>query len=98
MNLILLITAVLVLLLSLRQMTLIEKSTNKSAIQEIKQNINFLLYGIPMIATLVFIPYQVWVLTGESNDWDGVYIIGGTALSIIVISLVYYYKRKLKFI
>ncbi|WP_227940405.1 hypothetical protein [Alkalihalobacillus deserti] len=97
MNFILLITAILVLLFSLRQMTLIEKSTNNSDIQEIKQNISLLICGIPVIVALAFIPYQVWVLAGESNDWDGVYIIGGTAIVSIIISFVFYYKGKLKF-
>ncbi|MBP3951099.1 hypothetical protein [Bacillus suaedae] len=96
MNFILLITVILVLLLSLRQMILIEKSKNKSTMQEIKQNISLLLCGIPTIAALVFIPHQVWVLTGKSNDWDGVYIIGGTAIIVMVISFVFYYKKKLK--
>ncbi|WP_100407830.1 hypothetical protein [Bacillus solitudinis] len=96
MNSILLIIAILVLFFSLRQMTLIEKSKNKSTMQEIKQNISLLLCGIPAIVALVFIPYQVWVLTGKSNDWDGVYIIGGTVIIAIIISFVFYYKRKLK--
>ncbi|WP_100405595.1 hypothetical protein [Bacillus solitudinis] len=97
MNFILLITAILVLFFSLKQMTLVEKSKNKSTMQEIKQNISLLLCGIPSIVALVFIPYQVWVLTGKSNDWDGVYIIGGTVIIAIIISFVFYYKRKLKF-
>lgn len=92
-----LITTILVLLFSLRQMTLIEKYKNKSAIQEMKKNVSLLLCGIPAIVALAFIPYQVWALTGKSNDWDGVYIIGGTAIIAIIISFVFYYKRKLKF-
>jgi hypothetical protein len=78
-------------------MTLVEKSKSKSTIHEIKQNIILLLCGIPVIVALANIPYQVWVLTGKSNDWDGVYIIGGTAIIVIIISFVFYNKRKLKF-
>ncbi|UOE93319.1 hypothetical protein [Alkalihalobacillus sp. LMS39] len=97
MNYILLITAIFVLLFSLRQMTMIEKRKSKTTTLEIKQNITLLLCGIPTIVALLFIPYQVWVLFGKSHDWDGVYTIGGTAIIVIAISFVFYYKRKLKF-
>jgi hypothetical protein len=94
MNYIFLAIAVLVLLFSLKKMIIIENRINKSVIQEIKQNINLLLYGIPTIIAMVYIPYQMWVLTGKSNDWDGVYVIVGSALITIIISYVYYYKKK----
>ncbi|MBP3951807.1 hypothetical protein [Bacillus suaedae] len=97
MDYILLIIAILVLFSSLRQMTLIENSKIKSTMQELKLNSSLLLCGIPTIVALVFIPYQVWVLTGKSNNWDGVYILGGTVVAVIIISFIFYYKRKLRF-
>ena len=96
MNLILLVISIIILLFSLRQMTIMETSKKKSIIQEIKKNIVLLIWGIPLILALVFIPYQVWILAGKSNAWDGVYVISGTAFLTIIISFIFYYKNKVK--
>ncbi|MGD6966231.1 hypothetical protein ACQCVP_07375 [Rossellomorea vietnamensis] len=97
MKYILLGAGVIVLLFSLRNLTLIEQRDNHSITQEIRQNVRLLLYGIPLIGALAFIPYQVWVITGKSEDWDGMFIMGGTAITAIILSYFIYYKRKLKF-
>ncbi len=67
---------------------------DKATLHEIKQNFILLIWGIPILFTIIFIPYQVWVLTGMLNRWGGVYIIGGTFLLTLTIMYIFYYKRK----
>jgi len=97
MNLLLLILSMVILLFSLKKMTIIElNNKNKSVLQEIYYHVNLLLWGFPIVVTLLFIPYQTWILSGRSSDWDGVYIIFGTAIITILISFTIYYKSKVK--
>ncbi|ENH96865.1 hypothetical protein J416_08444 [Gracilibacillus halophilus YIM-C55.5] len=96
MNVLLLIVAIVILLFILRKLSMIEYSNRHSALKDAKQNVISLLWGVVVISTIIFIPYQVWVLTGKSLYWDGVYIIGGTALLTIAISFIFYYKSKVK--
>ena len=91
-----LIIAIFTLLFSMRKMSKMKQFKHDSTIKEVKQNIIALLWGIFILVALIVIPYQVWELTGKSQDWDGVYIIGGTALLTIVVSFVFYYKSSLK--
>ena len=72
----------------------LEKMKSKSILKEAKQNAFMLLWGAVLIFLLLFIPYQVWKLTGSSHGWDGVYIVGGA--EIITISLLFYYYNKVK--
>ncbi|WP_208586178.1 hypothetical protein [Gracilibacillus suaedae] len=92
MNYLLLITAILVLLFSLRQISMIKYPKRHSALKEVKQNAISMLWGVLVIAAIIFIPYQVWVITGSSPYWDGVYVIGGTALLTITVSFIIYDK------
>ncbi|WP_430787254.1 hypothetical protein VBD025_15970 [Virgibacillus flavescens] len=92
MNYLLLIGAIFILLFSLRKISMIKYSKTDSSLKDSKQNVVSLLWGILVISAIIFIPYQVWVLTGSSHYWDGAYIIGGTALLTIVLTFVFYYK------
>ncbi|WP_078549196.1 hypothetical protein [Litchfieldia alkalitelluris] len=96
MDFILLVIVIIILFISIIKMTVLEKLKTKSTTEEIKQNVTFIFWGIPIIFALVFIPYQVWALTGKLNDWGGVYILGGTALLTIIITFTLYYTRKIK--
>lgn len=97
MNLLLLILSMVILLFSIRKMSFIEKSkNNKSISQEIMYHVYLLLWGFPLVVTLLFIPYQTWILTGRSSGWDGGYILFGIAIITILISFTIYYKSKVK--
>jgi tellurite resistance protein TehA-like permease len=97
MDVILFVIAIIILFISLWKMAVMKQTNKQTTKQEIQQNIILLAWGIPLISALVLIPYQVWVLSGKSIDWDGVYIIGGAAVLTIVISFTFYYKSKVKF-
>ncbi|KGP92391.1 hypothetical protein N780_01810 [Pontibacillus chungwhensis BH030062] len=97
MNVIWLLIAILVLLVSLTRLTRTENNKPHSVFEDIKTNVRLLLYGIPILVMLAYIPYQVWVITGKSNGWGVAYVMGGTAFITIVISLVFYYRIKLRF-
>ncbi|WP_088104240.1 hypothetical protein [Halalkalibacter urbisdiaboli] len=96
MNIFLLVVAIVTLLAVLKRITAIEKVNAGSIKKEIKKNTFLMLWGIIFVSCIVFIPYQVWVLTGSSNDWDGMYIIGATVIAIVIICLTFYSKFKVK--
>lgn len=96
MNFFLLILTIAILLFSLLKMHTIEEKNYKSISQEIKHYIYLLMWGLPVVVTLLFIPYQMWILTGKSSDWDGVYIGMGTAIITILSSFIIYYRLKVK--
>lgn len=99
MNILLLMIAIIVLLFSLRKMTIVEYSNNKKSFsQEINHNLKLLAWGFPMVVTLIFIPYQTWIFVGKSSDWDGVYIVIGTAIITILSSFTFYYRLKVELI
>lgn len=77
MNVILFMIAIVVLLFSLSQLTRFKDRKDQSVLREMKKNIRLLLYGIPVLVALAFIPYQAWVITGKLNGWGGMYIVGG---------------------
>ncbi|WP_217585862.1 hypothetical protein [Lentibacillus saliphilus] len=97
MNYVLLIVAAIALLFALRKISLIKYSKNTSFLRDAKHNVMSLLWGIPVFIAIMLIPYQVWILTGSSRYWDGVYIIGGTAILTIAVSFVFYYKCSVKY-
>ncbi|SDZ83892.1 hypothetical protein SAMN05421743_101376 [Thalassobacillus cyri] len=96
MNYLSLIVTIFVLLFALRKISRIKYSKSHSAIKEAKQNVISLLWGVLVIAAMIFIPYKVWMLTGSSPYWDGFYIVGGTALLTITVSFIFYYKSSVK--
>ncbi|MCP8616357.1 hypothetical protein [Salirhabdus salicampi] len=95
MDYLLLIVAIFLLLFALRKVSMIKYSKKHSALKEAKQNVVSLLWGVLIILAMGFIPYQVWVLTGSSHYWDGVYIVGGTALLTIAVSFIFFIKVRL---
>ncbi|WP_113929452.1 hypothetical protein [Bacillus sp. P14.5] len=97
MNYLLFILAIFVLLFALRKVSMIKYSKKHSALIDVQQNAKSLLWGVLVISAIIFIPYQVWVLTGKSHYFDAVYIIGGTALLTIALSFIYYYKSAVKY-
>lgn len=97
MNYLLLVVAIFFLFFALRSISKIKYSKRLSVLKEAKQNVISMLWGVLVIGAFIFIPYQVWVLTGSSHDWDGVYIIGGTAFLTITICFIFYYKSTVKF-
>lgn len=92
MNFLLLIIAIIILLFSLRKMSMMKYLKSNFTTKEVKQNVISLCWGIVIFCAILFIPYQVWVLTGKSHYFDAVYIIGGTALITTIISFIFYYK------
>ncbi|MFE8700834.1 hypothetical protein ACFYKX_09425 [Cytobacillus sp. FJAT-54145] len=97
MNYLVIIIAIFVLLFALRKISMIKYSKRLSVLKEAKQNVISMLWGVLVIAAIIFIPYQVWILTGSSHYWDGVYIIGGATLFTIIISFIFYYKSTVKY-
>ncbi len=97
MNYLLLVVAILVLLFSLRKLSMIKYSKTLSVVKEAKQNARSMLWGVLVIAAMIYIPYQVWLLAGSSPYWDGLYIIAGTVLLTISLSFIFYYKNSVKF-
>ncbi len=55
------------------------------------------MWGVLIILAMILIPYQVWVMTGASHYWDGVYIVFGTAILTIIVSFTFYYFNVKKF-
>ncbi|MCA1029714.1 hypothetical protein LCL95_01555 [Bacillus timonensis] len=96
MDYLLLITAIIVLLFSLRKISMIKYSKEHSVLKEAKLNALSMVWGVFVISAIIFIPYQVWGLTGGSHDWDGAYTVGLTALLTVAVSFVFYHKISLK--
>ncbi|TYR78382.1 hypothetical protein FZC66_19705 [Priestia megaterium] len=96
MDLFFLVVAVLTLLVALKRITAIEKAHTNSIPKEIKHNIFMMFWGILLVSCIVFAPYQVWVLTGASNDWDGVYMIEASLIATLFICVTFYSKFKVK--
>mgnify|MGYP001167322390 CR=1 FL=1 len=92
MHFLLLILTIILLLFALKNISKIKYSTEDSFTTEAKKNILSLLWGALVIAALILIPYEVWVITGKSPYLDGAIILLGTGLLTAVMSFVYYYK------
>ncbi|TYS17133.1 hypothetical protein FZC78_11005 [Rossellomorea vietnamensis] len=97
MNFLLFILSIFVLLFALRKVSMIKYSKRHSVFKDVQQNAKSLLWGVLVISAIIFIPYQIWVLTGEPQTFGAVYIIGGTALLTIALSFIFYYKSAVKY-
>ncbi|AST91277.1 MULTISPECIES: hypothetical protein [Sutcliffiella] len=97
MDYLLLLTSIILLLFSLKKIAMIKYRTTDGIAADIKQNILSLLWGIVVVSAILTIIYQVWVVTGKSSYWDGVFILGGTALLTFFSSFWFYYKSSVKF-
>ena len=97
MNYLLLIVTIFVLLFALRKISMIKYYKGISVLKEAKQNVVLMLWGLLVFAAIIFIPYQVGVLTGSSHNWDGFYIIGGIGILTITVSFIFYYRSSVKF-
>lgn len=82
---------------ALTKLSKIRYSKDDSILKEAKLNIISLLWGVLIVTSMILIPYQVWVITGGSNYWDGVYIFLGTGLLSILISFIFYNKVAAKY-
>ncbi|MFC0560830.1 hypothetical protein [Halalkalibacter alkalisediminis] len=96
MNIFLLVVAIVTLLTVLKRITAIEKINAGSIKKEIKKHTFLMLWGIIFVSCILFIPYQIWVLTGSSNDWNGVYIIGASVIATIIMCFTFYSTFKIK--
>ncbi|WNF38777.1 hypothetical protein RJD24_10290 [Bacillaceae bacterium IKA-2] len=94
MNVFLLIIAIIAIYAVLKKIALMEALKITIVTKEIRKNLLMMPWAIFLVICILFIPYQVWVLTGSSNDWDGVYIIGATILVTIVLCFTAYSKFK----
>ncbi|WP_430786706.1 hypothetical protein VBD025_14510 [Virgibacillus flavescens] len=92
-NFIFLILAVFILIVVIRMLACVGVKKPASPIKEVKHNVIKLLLGIVLCTIILVIPYQIWMLTGSSHDWDAAYIIGATAIITVVFCFYYYYKR-----
>jgi len=96
MNVFILLIAMVTLLAVLKKITLIESTSTKSLKNEVKKNTQLMLWGILLMFCVLLIPYQVWVITGSSNDWDGVYILGAVLIVTVILCFTMYSKYKKK--
>lgn len=94
MNVVLLVSAVITMIVVLNNIISIEKKKPSSMGKEIKQTLHIMPWGLLLLGCLILIPFEVWVLTGSSNDWDGVYIVAATFIMTLILCYAYYYKRK----
>lgn len=95
---VLLITAgFLILLFAVRKIVTGEKSNPKTILAEAEQIGRSLLLGIVTVLSLLFITYEVWILAGSSEDWDGVYISAATVIGTVLLSFGYYHRVKSKY-
>ncbi|MDL4842300.1 hypothetical protein [Aquibacillus rhizosphaerae] len=96
MRFIVLIISIILLLFIISKVTSVEKRKIVSMTDEVFQNFYLLLWGIGLIFLILFIPYQVWRITGSSYGWGGAYIFGFTVIAIILLVYYSYSKFKLK--
>ena len=97
MEYLLLLIAIILLLFSLKKLARIKYSNTDGLAEDVKQNVLSLLWGIVVVSAILAIIYQVWVVTGKSSYWDGVFILGGTALLTFFSSFWFYYKSSVKY-
>ncbi|GGM18363.1 hypothetical protein GCM10011351_00190 [Paraliobacillus quinghaiensis] len=94
MDFLLLIISIFLLLFALTKVSKVKYSKDASTLKEAKLNVISLLWGVVIIAAMIFIPYQVWTISGSSTYWDGAYILLGTGLITAIFSFIFYYKVK----
>ncbi|WP_456276279.1 hypothetical protein [Bacillus sp. AK128] len=96
MKIILLVVAIIALFFVLKNFTAIEKVSASSMGKEIEKNTIIMLWGILLVFCMLFIPYQIWSLTGSLTDWNGVFIIGASLIGTVIISYTLYFKLRLR--
>lgn len=96
MNILLLSVAIITLFVVLKKITTIESRKANSVKKQIKQHTILSLWGILLGVCILIIPYQIWIITGSSTDWNGVYIIGIAFLVTVVMSMTFYSKCKVR--
>ncbi|WP_411955039.1 hypothetical protein ACKXGF_04500 [Alkalibacillus sp. S2W] len=96
MDYVLLIAAITLLLIATRQLSKINYTDGFSVLKEAKQNIISMLWGTFIVTLIIFIPYQVWTVTGMSTYWGGVYIFGGSLLLTIALTFIFYYHSSVR--
>lgn len=94
MDISLLVIALITLIYILKKIATLENVNAKSLTNEIKQNTIMMMWGILLVICLLFIPFQIWVITGSSNNWDGVYMIGASIIATLFICMAFYSKFK----
>ncbi|WP_078427366.1 hypothetical protein [Alkalihalobacterium alkalinitrilicum] len=96
MNIMLLTVDIITLLAVLKKIITIENINANSMSKEIKKNTLIMLWGLLLASCILVFPYLLWRLTGSSNDWNGVYIIGASVIGIVIICFTFYSKFKKK--
>ncbi len=82
---------------SVKKLAKVNQGQNHIIKEDIIRNSKMLVMGLMMVLSLFLIISQVWVMTGGSHDWDGVYVVGGTIVLTLLISFWYFFKTiKLK--
>ena len=74
----LLMTGFFILLAVVRGLSIIQRRKVKSLGDDVKNSFLSMLLGVPLAGSFLLIPYGTWQLTGQSHDWDGVYIIAAS--------------------
>ncbi|MEK3808077.1 hypothetical protein MHB63_16280 [Bacillus sp. FSL H8-0547] len=97
MHVLLLTAGLFVLLFAVRKMVSGEKTNPKTTLAEAKQIARSMLLGIVIVLSLIFITYEVWILAGSSEDWDGVYISTAAVIGTVLLSFGYYHRVKSKY-
>ncbi|MGX1193026.1 hypothetical protein [Metabacillus sp. SLBN-84] len=97
MHVLLLTAGLFVLLFAVRKMVSGEKTNPKTTLAEAKQIARSMLSGIVIVLSLIFITYEVWILAGSSEDWDGVYISTAAVIGTVLLSFGYYHRVKSKY-
>ncbi|MGP1908425.1 hypothetical protein ACTSEZ_09635 [Metabacillus sp. JX24] len=97
MHVLLLTAGLFVLLFAVRKMVSGEKTNPKTILAEAKQIARSMLLGIVIFLSLIFITYEVWILAGSSEDWDGVYISAAAVIGTVLLSFGYYHRVKFKY-
>ncbi|NIK12621.1 hypothetical protein [Alkalibacillus almallahensis] len=96
MDYILLIAAITLLLIATRQLSKIKYTDGFSVLKEAKQNIISMLWGTLIVVMIIHIPHRIWVITGSSPYWGGVYIFGGSLLVTIALTFIFYYQSSVR--
>ncbi|BCB03993.1 hypothetical protein [Bacillus sp. KH172YL63] len=87
------ILALILFIISIKKVASFNMDAQRNLFNAVKENARLLLWGLILLTLLMFIPYQIWVLTGSSAGWDGMYIIGGTGLLMVIFSFAYFYRE-----
>ncbi|MBM6618841.1 hypothetical protein [Bacillus suaedaesalsae] len=97
MKVILLGVSIVVMITVLRLFPTLENK-HHSMKNQIKQNTYLLLLGVLIVGCILYIPYQIWRVTGSPTDWDGMYILGGSLVGTFVLCFFIYATSKQQFL